>query len=452
MNRRAFLKAISAAAISIGWCRNSFSAVGKKKPPNIVVILSDDQGYADVSYHDHPKEVHTPAIDRLAASGIRMTNGYASAPVCAPTRAGLLTGRYQQRFGFYKVQDSRIGMPLSEITVADLLKKNGYATGVFGKWHLGLAPEYHPLKRGFDEFYGFLGHGGRDYFNLKRDPEKEHAAIYRNGDMIDDTGYLTDNLAREACAFIERHKDGPFFLYLAFNAVHSPLQAPKEDIALFDSGDENRNILMAMLRRMDIAVGNVLDALNKAGVSDNTLIFYFSDNGGARATSANNMPLRSYKDSYYEGGLRVPFIVSWPGTLKPGSCDEPVISLDIMPTICAAAGIALPEDRTYDGRNMIPVLRKETADSLHERLFWGGNDGSWAVREGKWKLVFRKRENKLELYDLKADIGEKNDIAQKHPDTVRRLEKEFWAWRKEMAPPIGNSTPESRKHRKESND
>jgi len=188
--------------------------------PNIVVIVSDDQGYADLSCYDHPKDVNTPNIDRLAEQGVRFTSGYASAYVCAPTRAGLLTGRYQQRFGFYTASDSRTGMPLSEVTVADLMKTKGYVTGVFGKWHLGIELEYHPLKRGFDEFYGFLGHGAHDYFDLKR--TEPYNSIYRNDEIIDDTGYLTDNLAREAVAFIERHHQRPFFLYLPFNAVHWP--------------------------------------------------------------------------------------------------------------------------------------------------------------------------------------------------------------------------------------
>ena len=400
--------------------------------PNIVVIVSDDQGFADVSYQPHAEEVHTPNIDRLAAAGVRMTNGYASAFVCAPSRAGLLTGRYQQRYGFYTARDSRAGLPLSEITIADLLQQAGYATGVFGKWHLGLRPPYHPLKRGFDEFYGFLGHGAHDYFDLKFDPDQVHNAIYRNNQIIDETGYLTDNLAREAVSFIDRNRSDPFFLYLPFNAVHFPMQAPAEDIRRFNTGNPDRDVLMAMLWRMDIAIGEVLDALKRNEVWDNTLIFFLSDNGGARKNSADNAPLRDYKQSVYEGGLRVPFVVSWPERLPAGSVShDPVILFDIFPTICAAAGIDLPPGRIYDGRNMVPLLQDDTTGALHDVLYWDGDDGQWAAREGKWKLLTNKQ-NHLELYDLEADIGEKQNLVEHHPDVVRRLRTSYETWRRQM--------------------
>jgi len=406
---------------------------GSNPPPNIVIIVSDDQGYADISCYDHPQEVRTPHIDRLADQGVRFTNGYASAYVCAPTRAGLMTGRYQQRFGFYRAPDSRVGMPLSEITVADVLKKAGYVTGIFGKWHLGIEPEYHPLKRGFSEFYGFLGHGAHDYFDLKR--TDAHTSIYRNEKIIDDTGYLTDNLGREAVSFIEKHHAKPFFLYLPFNAVHWPLQAPEEDIKQFNTGDKERDILLAMLHRMDLAVGKVLDALKRTGADRNTLIFYFSDNGGAKKNRSNNGVLRDYKHSVYEGGIRVPFIVSWPGKLPQGKVSsEPVICLDIMPTICAAINIKLPSDRIYDGKNMLPLLRGESQGPLHEALFFDGDEGRWAVRAGKWKLL--KEKGDMELYDLQADISEKNNLADKHPPIVQRLHKTYTEWKNQMAPRI----------------
>jgi len=282
MTRRDFLG--SSALAMLGIClvskvRSATTNQNNSGCPNIVLIVSDDQGYADSSCYEHPKEVDTPNIDRLAAEGVRLTNGYASAYICAPTRAGLLTGRYQQRFGFYTGGDSRVGLPLNEVTVADLLKKQGYATAVIGKWHVGIEPEYHPLKRGFDEFYGFLGHGAHDYFKLQI--TNEYNSIYRNDKRINDTGYLTDNLGREAVSFIERHQKRPFFLYLPFNAVHWPLQAPQKYIKRFDTGDENRNIYLAMLTSMDEAIGKVLDALKRTGVDDNTLLIFFSDNGGA---------------------------------------------------------------------------------------------------------------------------------------------------------------------------
>jgi len=436
-NRREFLRSamLAVSGIYIGSkvrpVRANRKAAGR---PNIVLIVSDDQGYGDSSCYDHPKEVSTPNIDRLASEGVRMTNGYASAYVCAPTRAGLLTGRYQQRFGFYAASDSRIGLPLSEVTLADMLRKQGYATSVIGKWHVGIEPEYHPLKRGFDEFYGFLGHGAHDYFDLKI--TSEYNSIYRNEKPINDTGYLTDNLARESVSFIERHHNQPFFLYLPFNAVHWPLQALQKYIKLFNTGDKNRDIYLAMLKSMDEAVGKVLDALERIGADDNTLIIFFSDNGGAQKNFANNGALRDFKQSVYEGGIRVPFIVRWPDKLPKGKvCSEPVISFDAMPTICAAAGAELPDDRVYDGRNMLPSLRGRTKGPLHKALFWDDGVKQWAVREGKWKLLFN-REGSLELYDLEADISEKNNLVKQRPEIVQRLQKTYTDWKNQMAPQI----------------
>jgi len=409
------------------------SSAAGKKAPNIVVIVSDDQGYADSSCYDHPKEVETPGIDRLAADGVRFTNGYASGYVCAPTRAGLLTGRYQQRFGFYTAGDSRTGMPTSEITVADVLRKKGYATAVIGKWHVGLEPQYRPLQRGFDEFYGFLGHGAHDYFKLG--VTDDYTSIYRNDKPIDDTGYLTDNLAREAVSFIERYQKRPFFLYLPFNAVHWPLQALQKHIDRFDTGDKNRDIYLAMLVCMDEAIGRVLEALKRAGVDDSTLIVFFSDNGGAQKNFANNGVLRDYKQTVYEGGIRVPFIVRWPGKLPKGAvCDEPVISLDVMPTVCAAAGAELPDDHIYDGKDMLPAILGRTKKPLHEALFWYDGADQWAVRMGKWKLL--SRGGSLELYDLESDISEKKNLREENPQVVARLRQTFDAWKDELAPSI----------------
>ena len=428
-----------------GFCALALGAAGgnpaDKTPPvrpNFVIILSDDQGYGDASFHQHPPGVSTPAIDKLAEAGRVFTDGYASAYVCAPTRAGLLTGRYQQRCGFYTCGDSRRGLPLGEITLADLLKRRGYATGIFGKWHLGIQPAYHPLKRGFDEFYGFLGHGAHDYFDLTCKSGREFNCIYRNTETIDDRGYLTDNLGREACAFIEKHssKGAPFFLYLAFNAVHWPLQAPQKDVKRFNSASKERNVYLAMLYRMDLAIGEVIRTLKKCGVYENTLIFYLTDNGGAKRTSADNRPLRGYKHSTYEGGIRVPFIVSWPGHIEPGTCNEPVICLDIMPTILDVLGVELPAGRVYDGKSLMPVLNGRRKGGLHEYLFWDCNEGQWAVRNGKWKLL-KKRKGAIELYDLQRDIGESKNLARQRPDVVKRLFKRYSEWRSSMGEPLG---------------
>lgn len=439
----------------IGFDSSGVKAQQTEKPlavsssnPNIVIILSDDQGNADAGFQRDPSTISTPALDKLAAEGVVFTNAYASAYVCAPTRAGLLTGRYQQRFGFYRAFDSRKGMPLSEITLAEVLKKEGYHTGVFGKWHLGLTKEYHPCSRGFDEFYGFLGHGAHDYFDLtkKEDPDDFHQSIYRNFTQISDTGYLTDNLGKEACSFIKNNanKENPFFLYLPFNAVHSPLQAPEEDIKMFNTGDPKRDILLAMIRRMDIAIGDVIKTLKEENVYENTIIFFFSDNGGARNTKANNLPLRDFKHSVYEGGLRVPFIMSWPGTLTPAICNEPVISLDIMPTICAALNIDLPADRTSDGRNILPAITGELKEPLHDQLYFDGNDDSWAVREGNWKLLFSKK-GSLELYNLVDDLSEQNNLVLQYPDRVNELKMLYTNWRDEMGTPMSKRKKSGKK-------
>ncbi|MEC7566586.1 MAG: sulfatase-like hydrolase/transferase, partial [Planctomycetota bacterium] len=365
--------------------------------PNIVLIVSDDQGYADISAFDHPPEIVTTNLDRIAKSGARFSNGYASAYVCAPSRAGLLTGRYQQRFGFYSGGDSRIGLPLSEMTVATLLKKAGYATGVFGKWHVGLEKQYHPLSRGFDEFYGFLGHGAHDYFELKAGDE--HNGMWRNWDRIDDTGYLTDNLGREAAAFIRRHREEPFFCYIPFNAVHWPLQAPEEDVRRYHNENPDRNVYLAMLDRMDKAVGVVLDELELQGLTQNTIVLFMSDNGGSKKVFADNGKLRDFKQSTYEGGIRVPFMMSWPGKVEAGHVIEtPVISLDFFPTICQAAGISIPRDRQLDGKSLLPLLSGEAVGTHHEHLYWDGDEGRHAIRSGAWKLVVRGEST--ELYNL----------------------------------------------------
>jgi len=422
---------------AFGQAKLQKNAVGGK--PNIVIILADDQGNADCGFQRSPSTMATPSIDKIAANGVVFTQGYASAYVCAPTRAGLLTGRYQQRFGFYTANDSRAGMPLSETTLADLLQKEGYRTGIFGKWHLGLEKAYHPLNRGFQDFYGFLGHGGHDYYNFTCTEEKNYECIVRNFTPVNDVGYLTDILAKEASSFIKTNSatKTPFFLYLPFNAVHAPLQAPEEDIKRFNTGKRDRDIQMAMIYRMDMAVGEVIKTLKEAGVYENTIIFYFSDNGGSKATSANNLPLRDFKQSVYEGGLRVPFVMSWPGKLKPSVCTEPVISLDIMPTICAVLDIKLPTDRIYDGKNMLPAIEGKLKQPLHEELYWDGSENRWAVREGKWKLVFDKKAQ-LELYDLETDMSESKDLAAQNPEKTNELKLKYDKWRAEMKSPMGD--------------
>jgi arylsulfatase A-like enzyme len=401
--------------------------------PNLLIIVSDDHGYGDTSCYEHPKEVNTPQIDRIAKSGIRFTQGYANAYVCAPSRAAILTGTYPQRYGFYTASDSRAGLPLNQSTLADLLKKEGYATGALGKWHLGIEPAFHPMKRGFDEFYGFLGHGGHDYFDLKRTGDW-FRSILRGEQAIDESGYLTDNLGREAVSFIARHEKQPFFLYLAFNAVHFPLQAPEDVIKKYDTGNPKRDILMAMIERENAAIGRVLDELERRKLDRNTIIVFVSDNGGARNNASNNGPLRDYKHSVYEGGIRVPFLMSWPARLKPNTVShEPVIFADIMPTVAAAVGAPMPAGR--EGRNLLPLLTGSAKGPVHDALYWDGAEEKTAIRAGRWKLINNR--GKIELFDLAQDGSEKNDLAAQKPEIVAKLRQQFDAWSKGNAPRIG---------------
>ncbi len=400
--------------------------------PNIIVIVADDLGYADVLFNPlHPKEVTTPHLDSLAKQSVICRQGYVSGHVCSPTRAGLMTGRYQQRLGLYTGGEAGSGLPMSETIFPQYLKPAGYATAQLGKWHIGPTPEWSPALRGFDEVFGFLGRGAHDYFKLD-DPEDP---IYRGTTVVHEKGYLTDRLGEETVAFITRNKAKPFFAYLAFNAVHAPLQAPDDEIAKFNTGNKDRDTLLAMGKRLDDAMGKIIATLKQEGVWENTLIFFISDNGGTLAQSADNTPLRGGKHSDYEGGIRVPFLVCWPAQLKPGESQAPIFSLDILPTALAAAGVAAPTEKPLDGQNMLPLLRGEIAPQPRN-FFWcsGSDEGWWAVRSGDWKLVGEKA--KIGLFDLSKDVSEKNDLAAQMPEKVAELTKLHDGWLAEMAKPV----------------
>ena len=399
--------------------------------PNIVIILTDDQGYADVSYNPHsPPEVSTPNIDALADSSIICTQGYTSGHVCSPTRAGLMTGRYQQRFGIYTAGEGGSGVPLDEVFLPQRLGPAGYVSGALGKWHLGLTEEYHAMNRGFDEFYGFMGRGAHPYF----DHSDMNHPIYRGLTPIKEEGYLTTRITEEAVDFINRHKEEPFFLYVTYNAVHAPPEAPEEDIKKV-TGDKTRDTLMAMIKHLDMGVGEIVNALKKQNIFDNTLLIFLTDNGGSGAMNANNAPLRGFKQMDYEGGVHVPFIVSWPAQLKGGEkCDVPMWSIDLFATALDAAGLPVPKDKPLDGKSILSVLKGET-DNLHDDLYWssGGANGKWAIRSGNWKLVAEK--DHIELFDLKKDLSETTDLAIKNPKVVAELTAKYNAWLDEMADP-----------------
>jgi arylsulfatase A-like enzyme len=455
--RREFLRGMGLAAASAGVmpmlggsvCVGQTSAA-KRKRPNVVVIISDDMGYADIGCHGC-KDIATPNIDSIARSGIRFTNGYVSCPVCSPTRAGLATGRYQQRFGHEFNTGpppgglrENVGLPLTEVTIADVLKSAGYATGAVGKWHLGMAPHFHPFKRGYDEFFGFL-HGGHSYI----DPGLgTFNPILRGTEPADEKEYLTDAFTREAVAFVERHKKEPFFLYLAYNAVHTPMQAPARYKDSFkEIGDPKRRIYAGMLTAMDEGIGKVLAKLRELGLEEDTLLFFVNDNGGpTQANGSNNGPLRATKGTMFEGGIRVPFMVKWPRRLKGGQVyEQPVIALDILPTASAAARAKLPIDRTMDGANLLPYLTEDKKGAPHETLFWRAGQNH-AVRKANWKLV--RMGSQGGLSDLSLDIGESRDLSKERPEVLKELQQAYEKWSSQMIEPIWTRQPTTPRLRK----
>jgi len=448
IGRREFLALAGTGAMGLLGGRICGAKEGGQGKPNVIVIISDDQGYADVGYHGC-KDIPTPNIDSIAASGVQFTNGYVSCPVCSPTRAGVMTGRYQQRFGHEFNTgpppgsiDDKIGLPTTQITLADMMKKAGYVTGAVGKWHLGMRPKFHPFERGFDEFFGFL-HGGHPYINVK--PVK-YNPILRGTEPVDEKEYLTDAFSREAVAFIERHRNDPFFLYLTYNAVHTPMQATEKYLSRFASiGDKKRRTYAAMLSAMDDGIGAVLKKLREYDLEHDTMVFFFSDNGGPTGANASrNDPLRGAKGTMYEGGIRVPFLLQWPRRIARGETyEQPVISLDVFPTVVAAAGGELPKDRVFDGGNLIPYVTGEKQQRPHDILFWRWGD-RYAVRSRNWKLV-KVATNTAELYDLSKDIGESNDLAEERPEVVKRLGGALAEWERELVPPVWTPARRTRK-------
>jgi arylsulfatase A-like enzyme len=421
--------------------------------PNILVIVADDLGYADVGFQGC-KDIPTPHLDKLAAQSIRCTNGYVSHPFCSPTRAGLLTGRYQHRFGHennpaWLPESTVAGLPLSQTTLPQLLKKSGYTTGAVGKWHLGAHPQFHPMKRGFEEYYGMLG-GGHVYFPDEKGGPEYLIPMNRNGADEPLKEYITTALGKEAAAFTERHSgDGkPWFLYLTFNAPHTPLSAPKETIAkLAHIVNEDRRVYGAMILEMDAAIGHVITALDEKKQRENTLIFFVSDNGGPDISArtgkpcfTDNTPLRGHKGAVFEGGMRVPFLVSWPAKLKPGTFDHPVIAIDFLPTSVAVAGGQIPGDLSVDGVNLLPHLSGEKTTPPHETIFWrtSGPGQNYAARSGKWKFV-RLPGTEPQLFDLSVDVGEKNNVAAANPEVLKKIEAEVDAWDKGNIAPIFES-------------
>jgi arylsulfatase A-like enzyme len=410
-----------------------------QEQPNIVFLFSDDAGYADFGFQGS-KSMITPNLDRLAERGIRFTQAYVSHPTCGPSRAGIMTGKYQHRFGYeennvpgYMSENSaadylEMGLPLTEKTIGDHMKTLGYRTGYFGKWHQGGADRFHPLSRGFDEFYGFRG-GARDYFPYKGEPANVQNKLERNfGNFKEHEGYLTDVLAEETVGFIEKNKGEPFFAFLAFNAVHSPMDALPEDLAQFPDLEGKRRKVAAMTLALDRACGKVLDKLEELGLAENTIVVFANDNGGPTSSNASsNYPLSGMKSTYLEGGIRVPFLFSWPRRVSAGGVYEnPISTLDLLPTFFSAGG-GVPDSLTsVDGVDLTPFLTGKKFGRPHQRLFWK-RDVRAVVRDGDWKLI-RFGDRPAELYYLPEDIREQNNLAALNPQRVRELFKVLFDW------------------------
>jgi arylsulfatase A-like enzyme len=420
--------------------------------PNILVILADDLGYADVGFNGC-RDIPTPNLDRLAERSVRCTNGYVSHPFCSPTRAGLLTGRYQQRFGHennpaWLPEDTTAGLPIAETTLPQVLKTAGYVTGCVGKWHLGAHPQFHPNRRGFDEYFGLLG-GGHMYLPGTKGGAEYTIPMNRNGQDEPLAAYLTDVLGREASAFITRHAAERWFLYLAFNAPHTPLEVTDKQLdRVKHIADETRRNYAGLVVGLDDAVGEVLAVLRQSEQEANTLVWFFSDNGGpVSVTHSDNTPLRGAKGAVYEGGIRVPVLVSWPGRL-PQKVDfaQPVSSLDVFATAVALAGATVPPDHALDGVDILPHLTGEATGAPRARLFWRSGGGTrFAVREGDWKLVGGE-ESTTQLFNLAADIGEGQDQATANPDVVGRLRQAYDTWNKDnIAPRFESPRPKQPK-------
>ncbi len=420
--------------------------------PNLIVIMTDDMGYADVGFNGC-KDIPTPNIDRIADEGIRCTNGYVAYSVCGPSRAGFMTGRYQQRFGFernpqYKPDDPDMGLPRSEETIANVLNKVGYTSGIVGKWHLGAHDSLHPLQRGFSFFYGHLG-GGHQYFSEALDIRESHDArdepesyrtwILRNHVPQKPEKYLTDAFSDAAVEFVEANRDNPFFLFLAYNAPHGPLQATEHYLERFPNiEDTKRRTYAAMVSAVDDGVGRVLKKLDDHGLAGDTIVVFLSDNGGPTTKNASrNDPLRGGKSDVWEGGYRVPFAIRWTGHLPAGKdYDQPVSSLDILATIAGITNAPIAQERPLDGVNLVPYLEGSDKHSPHDVLYLRKWDQQrFAVRKGDYKLVINGADSKPELYDLSKDIAETKNIIRTNPEIADELEKLRLQWNEQLMEP-----------------
>ncbi|MCI2284714.1 sulfatase-like hydrolase/transferase [Colwellia sp. MSW7] len=419
---------------------------GSEKP-NILFILSDDAGYADFGFHGS-KIMKTPHLDDLAEQSMMFKQAYVSAAVCGPSRAGILTGRYQQRFGFEEnnvpgymskngTTGDKMGLAIEEVTIADYLKELGYTTTIIGKWHQGNADEFHPLKRGFDSFYGFRG-GARSYFEYdENNPlDRPENGLERDFEQFEESPvYLTDAFADEAIATIDKANHSPFFIFLSFNAVHTPMEAKPEDLALFPELTGKRKAAAALTISMDRAIGRVLKKLEESGIAENTLVVFTNDNGGPSDTNGSvNSPLSGTKANHLEGGIRVPMLIRRPGHIKSNSTyNFPVSTLDLLPTFYSAAQGNTGHLKNIDGKDLMPYLNQTSKERPHQTLYWK-KENRGAIRDGDWKLL-RFPDRPIELYNIEDDPSEMIDLALKYPKKVRNMYKSLFNWELTLARP-----------------
>ena len=463
ITRREFLwgSAATAVTLSMGCSGLGNRMSAQQQAPNVVVIFADDLGYCDTELYGGCDRVPTPNINQLAGEGVLLTSGYVTSPVCSPSRAGLLTGRSQQRFGFEFLPEGAPkgdgGLPVGEVTLADGLQQADYITGMIGKWHLGNKEEFHPVNRGFDEFFGMVTWGS-DYIDPTRNDVRyirrvesriktlEDSGeqvwtgrgpdtITRGKEPVDEQAYLTEAFTREAVTFIDKHKDQPFFLYVPYTAVHGPNQVTQEYYDRFPHiEDEETRIKAGMISALDDGIGAIMDALKANSIDEDTLVVFLSDNGAGVVESASNAPLRLGKHTLFEGGIRVPFAMKWPKRIPQGvTYNHPVSALDIFPTALAAAGGTPPGNIELEGVDLLPYLDGSNSERPHETLCWR-NGPNWAIRDGDWKLIYAAK--RYWLYNLSDDIGERANLVTERPDIVKGLTAKYEQWNSKNIDPL----------------
>ena len=427
------------------------SAIATPKKPNILVILADDLGYSDVGFNGS-KDIQTPNLDVLAKNGTIFTSAYVSHPFCGPSRTSLMTGRYAHKIGaqFNLPPNSETigeGISLKETFISKVLQNSGYQTGIMGKWHLGAVQKYHPNQRGFNDFYGFLG-GGHSYFpedyRAKYEAQKKNGKkvifeyllpLEHNGKEVRETEYITDALSRESARFITdaSKKNDPFFLYVSYNAPHTPLEAKEDDLKLFQHiKDKKRQTYAGMVYALDRGVGKIVETLKTTGEYENTLIIFLSDNGGKTTSGATNFPLKEGKGSAYEGGYRVPMFFHWPNIVPSGKTFEhPVTAIDFYPTFAHLADAKIPDDKELDGKNIWNDFLAGKNSHEDDNIFVMRHRNGYSdvgIRKNQWKAVKAYRQ-KWKLFNIIDDLGEKNDLSKQHPQILNKLieDGEFWS-------------------------